>query len=134
MARFDLDTREFDRLEKALKAYEGNAEDMINSVLHNEGSLLIQEEIKRLMPVSGRQWAGKKPPAKTAKSLTDEKGNLSVTVKTTKNYHYLYFPDDGTSTRHHAGNKQFFLSGGENKQSEIIDLCVERLVKGFEQS
>ena len=134
MARFDLDATEFGRLEQALKTYEGNAEAIINEVLHTEGGQLIQEEIKRLMPVSGKQWKGKRPPAKTAKSLTDEKGNLSVTVKTTKNYNYLYFPDDGTNTRNHAGNKQFFLHGGENKQSEIIDLCIERLVKGFEQS
>lgn len=134
MARFDLDATEFGRLEQALKSFEGNAEAIINEVLHTEGSQLIQEEIKRLMPVSGRQWKGNRPPAKTAKSLTDEKGNLSVTVKTTKNYNYLYFPDDGTNTRNHAGNKQFFLHGGENKQSEIIDLCIERLVKGFEQS
>ena len=134
MARLDLDLTEFNRLEQALKGYEGNAEETINSVLHNEGGLLIQEEIKRLMPVSGRQWKGKKPSAKTAKSLTIETGNLSVTVRTTKNYHYLYFPDDGTNTINHAGNQQFFLRGGENKQSEIIDLCIERLVNGFEQT
>lgn len=134
MARFDLDIAEFSRLEQALKGYSGNAEEIINSVLHNEGSQLIQDEIKLLMPVSGRDWSGKKPSAKSAKSLTDEKGNLSVTVKTTKNYHYLYFPDDGTTTRNHAGNRQFFLHGGENKQTEIIDLCIERLGDGFEKS
>ena len=134
MARFEMDSKEVDRLYGALKNFPGNAEEAINEVFHNDAPPLVSEEIKRLMPVSGKMWKGKKPAAKTAKSLTDEKANLSFTVKTTGAYHYLYFPDDGTNTRRHAGEQQFFNRGGENKQSEIVDRCIARIVNGFEQS
>lgn len=130
--RLELDFYEFDRMYQAMLDYAGNTEEAINDILHNDASPLIQEEIKRLMPVSGREWKGKKRAAKTSKSLTDEKGNLFVTVKTTKNYQYLYFADDGTNTRRHVGNQQFFLKGGEAKQDEITDRCVARLIDGFQ--
>ena len=108
MSRLELEIKDFERLQTAMKEFQGDTEETINDVLHNEASPLIQESIKNLIPVSGRKWKGKTPPAKTSKSLTDEKGNLAITVKTTKKYQYLYFPDDGTNTERHAGNKQFF--------------------------
>ena len=83
------------------------------------------------MPVSGKTWKGRKPPAKTGKSLTDEKWNLSVTVKTTKQYQYLYFPDDGSNTKHHAGNQQFFQRGGDSQADEITERCINRLTNAF---
>lgn len=132
MSVLKLESTDFEKLQTALKEFQGNSEKEINEVLHGEGSQLVQDAIQRLMPMSGRTWQGKKVPAKTAKSLTDEKGNLYVVVKTTKNYQYLYFPDDGTNTRRHAGNQQFFKKGGESQRSEIIDRCVSRLVKSFE--
>lgn len=131
MANFKVDVSGVDRLQQAMKDFQGNTEKTINEVLHNEASPLIQEAIKRLIPTSGKNWSGKKPPAKTSKSLTDVKGNLSVTVTTTKNYQYLYFPDDGTNTRRHVGNQQFFWRGAEEKQDEIIDRCVSRLVNSL---
>lgn len=133
MARFDLDTKEVERLFNTVKNFPGNAEKSINDVFHNDAPPIVSEEIKRLMPVSGKTWKGKAPAAKTAKSLTDEKANLSFTVKTTGKYHYLYFPDDGTNTRRHVGNQQFFKRGGENKQAEIVDRCIDRIVKDFGQ-
>ena len=129
MAVFRLEAAEFERLEQVMKNFPDEAENVINEVLHNEGSQLIQESIRNLIPVSGRNWKGKKAPAKTGSSLTDVKGNLSITVQTTKIYQYLYFPDDGTNTRRHVGNKQFFFKGAEEQQSTIIDLCINRLTQ-----
>jgi len=134
MARFDMDAKEFDRLQQAIKNFPGSAEEIINDVFHNEGGELIQEAIRRLMPVSGKNWKGKKPGAKNGKSLKQENGNLAVTVRTTSAYHYLYFPDDGTNTRNHVGNQQFFRRGGESSQSEIVDRCISRLVTDFEKA
>ena len=134
MAVFRFDATEFERLQNAIKNFPGDAEQIINEVLHGEGSQLIQDSIRNLMPVSGREWKGKKPAAKEAKSLTDMKGNLFVTVKTTSNYNYLYFPDDGTNTRKHAGNQQFFLKGAEEQQETIIDLCINKLINSFENN
>lgn len=134
MAVFRVDATEFERLQNAIKNFPGEAESVINEVLHSEGSQLIQDAIRNLIPVSGREWKGKKTAAKSAKSLTDLKGNLFVEVTTTKNYQYLYFPDDGTNTRKHAGNQQFFLKGAEAQQETIIDLCVSKLVDSFENN
>lgn len=127
----DLFVRQFDELQEAMKAYEGNVEITINDVLHNEAGGLLHDEIKRLMPVSGRKWKGKKPAAKNANSLTAVNGNLYIMIKSKKPYHYLYFPDDGSNTRYHAGNQQFFHRAGETKKNEIIDRCITRLANSL---
>lgn len=131
MAWFEMDAKEVERLYNTIRNFPGNAEKSINDVFHNEAILLVQEEVKRLMPVSGKTWKGKAPAAKTAKSLTEDKGNLSFTVRSNGKYNYLYFPDDGTNTRRHIGNQQFFKRGGENKQTEIVDRCISRIVEDF---
>ena len=133
MARFEMDTKEVERLHQAIRNFPGNAEDAINDVFHNEAPPIVSEEIRRLMPTSGKRWNGKAPAAKSAKSLTDETANLSFTVKTTGKYHYLYFPDDGSNTRRHVGDQQFFQRGGEEKQPEIVDRCITRIKTNFEK-
>lgn len=127
-----MDTKEIERLHKAIRNFPGEAEESINDVFHNEAPGMVSESIKWLMPMSGRKWEGKAPPARTAKSLTKETTNLAFTVKTTGKYHYLYFPDDGSNTRNHVGNQQFFHRGGEMRQSEIVDRCITRITKNFE--
>lgn len=133
-AYFELDAKQIDRLATAMEEYAGHAGQIVNDVLHNEGGQLIHDEIKRLMPVSGKDWKGKAPAAKKAKSLQIDKGTLSVTVRSKSKWNYLYFPDDGSNTRRHVGNQQFFKRGGENKQEEIVDRCIGRLVSDFEKS
>ena len=136
MARFEMDTKEVERLHKAIRNFPGDAENAINDVFHNDAPPIVSESIKRLIPTSGRKWKGKAPAAKTAKSSVterkDERGNLSFAVGTTTKYHYLYFPDDGSNTRRHVGNQHFFQRGGEAKQSEIIDRCITRIANNFE--
>lgn len=129
---WDVNFAEFDRLQQAIKNFPGDAEKSINNVLHNEASPLIQDAIRRLIPVSGKTWNGKGRPAKTGNSLTDKKENLAIIVRTTTKYSYLYFPDDGTNTRRHVGDQQFFKRGGESQQTEIVDRCIKRLVTDFE--
>ena len=132
-AIFRIEGDEFDRLLEAIKDFPGDAEKVINDVLHNEGNDLIQKNIRLLIPVSGRTWKGKAAPAKTGASLTSVNGNLSVTEKTTKKYQYLYFPNDGSNTRNHAGNQHFFFEGAENASGDIIERCIERLSNKFEE-
>ena len=126
MAILQINQEEFDKLQQAIGEFKGDAERVINEVLHNKGGQLIEEEIRYLMPVSNRNWRGKKITAKVGKSLAIVGGNLSVTVKATKNYQYLYFSDDGTNTRNHVGNKQFFLHGAENKTEEMKSIIEEK--------
>lgn len=131
MSVLEIDVAEFDRLQRAMKDYQGNVSETINDVLHNQGGELIAEATRRLIPVSGRTWKGKRRAAKTANSLRQVPENLAITVTTTKSYQYLYFPNDGSSTKKHAGQQYFFERGGEAVQDEIIDRCVGKLINNF---
>lgn len=134
MAMLRIDFASVEELENAMKNYQGNTEEAINEVLHNEAGELIREAVQRLIPVSNRTWKGKKKPAKTSQSLMVVPSNLAVTVTTKKAYQYLYFPDDGTNTVRHVGNQQFFQRGGESQTDEIINRCVNRLVNALEEA
>ena len=123
-AKFEVDAKEIDRLHQALKNFPGSAEAIINDIFHDDGATLIKDEVRRLMPVSGKTWKGKPAAAKDGNSLTEKKGNLFIEVTTTSKYHYLYFPDDGTNTRHHVGEQHFFKRGGEAQETEIINRCL----------
>ena len=135
MARntFTLEAEQVERLQEAMQNYAGYAGETVDEVLHSEGAELIKNEIMRLLPVSGRKpWKGKKTAAKYAQPFTQENGMLSVTVKSKPAYHYLYFPDDGSNTKKHRGNQQFMMHGAENKTSEILDRCINRLIEKWE--
>lgn len=127
----ELDTAEFDRLAETMQAYEGDTENRINKVLHDEAGKLISDEIQRLLPESGRNWEGKKRAARNTQPFTQDNGNLSVTVRTKYNYHYLYFPDDGSNTKRHVGNLHFMNRGAESKEREIVDRCIASLTEDF---
>lgn len=131
-ADFSINVAGVERLQQAMQSYQGDTEATINDVLHNEAGNLMQESIRNLIPVSGKHWNGKRPAAKNSKSLRNIPGNLSITVTTTKDYQYLYFPDDGSNTRRHVGNQQFFWHGGEKVQDNIVERCVNRLITNFE--
>lgn len=128
-----LDYEQFDGLQKAMEEYQGNTEKAINEVLHNEAGPLIADAVRNLMPQSGKTWKGKKGAAKTSNSLMNVDTNLAVTVKTRGDYGYLYFPDDGTNTRRHVGNQQFFVRGGESVADDIVDRIVNKLINNFEK-
>lgn len=131
-APFKINVAEFEKLQDAMKEYQGDTESAINEVLHGEAGTLIENSIQQLIPVSNKNWKGKAPAAKTSKSLRSINENLAVSVTTTKKYQYLYFPNDGTNTRRHVGNQQFFTRGGEAVQDEIIERCITKLTKNFE--
>lgn len=130
MSRLTLSASEFDRVLKAIEQFPGNAEKAINDVLHGPGAELIQERIRKYTPVSDKK---KGPHAADSASLTSIGSNLAVTVKSTKKFNYLYFPDDGTNTRRHVGNQQFFLRGAEDASGEIVDSITEKLTQSFEE-
>lgn len=133
---FQLDEKQFDTLQRAMQNYGDQAGRAVDDVLHNEGGKFINDEIMRLLPASGRKWRGKKTAAKRTQPFTQDNGSLSVTIRTKSAYNYLYFPDDGTNTKHHIGYKgkprEFMMHGAENQTSEIIDRCITRLIRTWE--
>ena len=78
-----------------------------------------------MIPVSDR----KKKHAKNSAALMDrQKGSrLAVTVGTRSKFHYLYFPDDGTNTKHHAGKQHFFERGVEAQEENVINGILDAL-------
>ena len=124
-----LDVKDLEILEASIKAYGEGAEGIINSVLHDFGGKRIKGEIQQLLPVSGRTWRGKKAAAKSVDPFITIGSNLSVTISTKSGYGYLYFPDDGSSTRNHVGNQQFMRRGAERATDSIIERCLAELVK-----
>lgn len=128
---FKTDTKEAQQLQEYISQYKEEAERKINSYLHGQGYELFEKSIHNAMPVSGRKWSGKKPPAKTAKSIQEKTKdeNLAVTLRATTTYNYLYFPDDGSNTEKHNGNQHFFEKGVEDKTAQATKDMMELLIK-----
>lgn len=130
---YKIEGEELGYLQEAMAAYKGDVEKEVNAVLHNEGGQLIKNAVQRLIPVSDvKPWNGKPKHARDAQSLKIVPYNLAVKVTTKGSYGYLYFPDDGTNTRRHVGNQQFFKKGGDSVVSEIVERCITRLCGSVE--
>lgn len=135
MARYEFDAKDFQKLRACLNMFPQIAAGEITKTFHDEGAKWLDESIHIFMPRSGREFAGKAPAAKDSKSLVDREKNskLSVTIGTKPKWHYLYFPDDGSTTVTHAGNQRFFQRGADAVSGKIVDLCVERITEKFEE-
>ena len=133
MAKFEVDVSELEELTEAIQQYGEGAGQLIDESLHGEGAQEIKNRITPLIPVSGRTWKKKGRGARFVMpggfSQVDE--SLAVTVVARGKYHYLYFPDDGSNTVKHAGNKQFMRRGAEMASGKIIDLCIGKLTEGM---
>ena len=131
---YRLDVSEMDKLQDAINRSTQQAGPVIDAVLRNEGAQKIKKNIAMILPSSGRNWKGKGAPASAAMPahFKQENGTLSVTIVARDKYHYLYFPDDGSNTKRHAGNQQFMRRGAEAASASIVDMCVGRLIDNFE--
>lgn len=129
----EVDFSQIDEVASAISRFGDGAEGVINGVLHGEGAKLIGESIDKLVPTSGRRFKGHSGGAKGSAWQRYETGeNLAVTVAAAPKRAYLYFPDDGSTTRRHAGNRQFFRRGGEAASPKVVDLCIRKLTEGME--
>lgn len=126
---FKIEAKDFDRLVAYIQEYGDGAEDVINDVFESFAVPEVEERITALLPTSGRTWKGKKRPAKTSKPFVHQMLNLAFIIRTKSAYNYLYFPDDGSNTRKHRGNKQFMIRGAEAAVDSVIDQCLARLTK-----
>lgn len=136
MSYFYLDTKEIDRVAQTIEKFSDRsvAEQIINDYLANEGGKKIKEYIRAILPVSGRTWNGKKAAASQTDPFRIQGENLAVKVYTKSSYHYLYFPDDGSNTRHHRGDQQFMFHGAEKAEDEIVNGVIDKLVERLEET
>lgn len=107
-------------------------EDVANEVLHERAGPLLEEGIQRLLPESGRTWSGKKKAAKSSEPFVQIDENLAITIKTKYDYHYLYFPNDGSNTKRHVGDQNFMEQGVVAKKDVVMSLIMARIVKQIE--
>lgn len=125
-----------DELMKHIKEYGDNADRAVSAYLAEKGGRDIMEKISVILPVSNNRLS---PGAKSSAYRSLDRvfrqavDGLSVTVRTQNKFHYLYFPDDGSTTRHHYGNQQFMLHGAEAAAEDIIAGAIERLTSKFEE-
>lgn len=123
-----IDAASLDEVTSAVVDFGDGAERIINDVLHQEAGPIIAEKITPLIHPSGRTFKGHRASAASSdwpRFDTDE--NLAVSVGTKAKFRYLYFPDDGSNTRNHAGNQQMFYRGGMAAAPEISERCLARL-------
>ena len=130
---FKTDFSEVEALQYTMQQFGAGAGQLIDQVIHGEGAEDIKEKIAPLIPRSGRTWARKGRPAASAmpRSFQQDNDELSVTIAARGKYHYLYFPDDGTNTRKHAGNLQFMRRGAEAAAETVINKCLKKLIDNF---
>lgn len=136
MSYFYLDTKEFDKVATAIENFSDRsvAQQIINDYLVDDGGKKIKEYIRAILPVSGRTWNGKKAAASQTDPFRIQGENLAVKVYTKGSYHYLYFPDDGSNTRHHRGDQQFMFHGAEKAEDEIVNGVIDKLVERLEET
>lgn len=132
MATAEFDISGFDEIFDAIQNFEGSVEGKINEILHKQAPEEVKKSILALpdFPVSGRTWKGKRKAAKSGNPFTEQTYNLGFTVRSRKQYNYLYFPDDGSNTTKHAGN-QNFMGRGLDKS---IDTILDQVLVAFDDS
>lgn len=126
---FKADFSEINELMSYIDQYGDHARKSINDVLHKKAPSIVKKNIIPLIHDSGRKWKGKKPHATRSQPFMEEFGNLTLTVKSKPSYGYLYFPDDGSNTKRHAGNQRFMQRGGDKSTQRIINLCIANIVE-----
>lgn len=131
---FSLEMDDFELLVTAMVDYGEGAEEIVTDVIHESGDL-IYRHIDPLIHPSGRTFKGHASGAQGSQWQRYDTGEkLAITVAANSSRRYLYFPDDGANTVHHAGNQQFMLRGAEEAAPEIIYKGIEALIENFERS
>lgn len=130
---FAVDYAAFDELAAAMESFPERSERAINEVLATTGAEEVARSIDALMPVSGRRFKGHSAPAKGSKWQRILPENLSVTVTTVTKRHYLYFPDDGSNTRRHAGGQAFFYRGAQAASTAVVEQITARITEEWSQ-
>lgn len=117
------------RLESKIKSLPVVAESVINDNLHNKGSNITINEIKRLIPVSSR----KKTHAAYSDSLRVKKINLGFIIENTPKFWYLQFPELGIGNSYLNQPEEFMNRGINVAMPKIIDSLENDLKKEMEE-
>lgn len=128
--RFSLDDKDIERLTDAIKAFEGSAEQAIGEYLEGQANEIFKDSIVNLIPVSKQN----KRHAKNSAPLTGEmQGNLSLYIHTKKNWHYLYFPDEGEGTSKGQAPHDFMGEGVDKEYDTVVNGMLDALINKWDK-
>ena len=110
---------------------------IVDGYLHGEGARRVKRSIPGFIRPSGRTWKGKAPSiagdaGAGERNLEQDNEPLEVVIAARGRHGYLYFPDDGTNTRRHVGNRRFMLRGAEAAAPEIAEEIEAALAAALE--
>lgn len=129
-ASFSLNDDDVNKLIEAIQRYEDNAEDAISNYLETEVPSITKPSIQSLIPVSDRN----KAHARTSAPFTEDmEGKLSIYIHTKKQWHYLYFPDEGEGTSKGQMPHDFMNQGVENEYDTLVNGLLDSLINEWDK-
>lgn len=129
-ASFSLNADDAERLINAIKDFEGNAENAISNYLETEVPSITKPSIQNLIPISNRD----KVHASTSAPFTEDmQGKLSIYIHTKKQWHYLYFPDEGEGTSKGQAPHDFMAQGVENQYDTLVNGMLDSLINEWDK-
>lgn len=123
-----------EHLSEAMARFGSGAGQAIQEVYEEFAAKEIKENVLPLVHSSGRVFKGHRQGAKSAgpdKVFRHSVNGLDLIVRTNTKFGYLYFPDDGSNTKRHAGRQNFMGRGLEQSVPDIVERCVARLTEEF---
>lgn len=134
MSSVRVDYDGINQLAERMERFGSGAGQVIQGVYTDFAAGEIKENVLPLVHSSGRTFKGHRQSARSAgpdKVFTQTVKDLTLIVRTNRRFGYLYFPDDGSNTRRHAGNQRFMQRGLDQSTDAIIERCVAALTEEF---
>jgi hypothetical protein len=133
--KYEVDYNDIKRLQEKFKNVPRNIENLITSILHNEGIARTTTAITERMPISNRT----KKHAKYSKWSKSEKINLGFIIKARGgaankkgSFGYLVFPNEGRGP-HNPLEQRFMEEGLEKSTPDILDILNQHVDKYLEE-
>lgn len=129
-AAFSLNDDDVNKLIEAIQKFEGSAEEAIGGYLEGEVPSIVKPSIQNLIPISDRN----KAHASTSAPFTEDmEGKLSIYIHTKKQWHYLYFPDEGEGTSKGQAPHDFMMQGVENQYDALVNGLLDSLINEWDR-
>ncbi|MGN0301598.1 MAG: hypothetical protein ACI4BI_01820 [Anaerotardibacter sp.] len=125
MSSFGISTEGMESIIAKVEAFPSVFGQCVGNVLHGEGGEVIASKITELIHPSGRTFKGHTSSATSTKwylKYTSE--SFAVTIRSKSKFNYLYFPDDGSNTKRHAGGQDFTGRGMQAAIPKIEELLI----------
>lgn len=134
MSNVRVDYDGFEQLAERIGQFGSGAGRAIQGVYNDFAAGEIKENALPLVHPSGRTFKGHRSGARAAgpeRVFTQQVDGLTLVVRTNRPFGYLYFPDDGSNTKRHAGQQHFMQRGLDASTESIIERCLAALTEDF---